>query len=211
MSTIVVRGQHVLLIRETDGQRTFYSEPVGHVEIGETPRRAAAREVREETGYQVRIGRVLGVYQTVHSRRGYADSLRIVFCGRLTASAAANPKDDRTHPVWVKRNDLARYIPKITRPASRRALRDYLGAARRHRAIVIATLRRPSRKEDRMTTQAKQSVVLTCSHGGQCPVVEWDDSEVVVSDDFGGSVRLSHAQFVKLQAVTTTVPPTKTK
>jgi hypothetical protein len=44
-------------------------------------------------------------------------------------------------------------------------------------------------------------IVLACSHGGQCPVVEIGSSEVEVSDDFGGRVRLTRKQFEMLQGI----------
>jgi len=54
---IVVRGDEVLMIRDRYGRWTF---PKGHIEAGETPREAAVREVREETGVQARPGEQLG-------------------------------------------------------------------------------------------------------------------------------------------------------
>lgn len=54
---VVVRDGEVLLIRDRYGRWTF---PKGHLEAGETDRQAAAREVREETGLNCRVGPRLG-------------------------------------------------------------------------------------------------------------------------------------------------------
>ncbi len=51
----------VLLIKENYGRRR-YGPPGGRVEAGESPWAAVVREVREETGLQVRVRRVLGLY-----------------------------------------------------------------------------------------------------------------------------------------------------
>src|SRR3990167_8531520 len=43
------KGMEVLLISDSKGRWTI---PKGHIEEGESPRRAAEREIREETGLQ---------------------------------------------------------------------------------------------------------------------------------------------------------------
>ncbi|MGH2758428.1 MAG: NUDIX hydrolase [Actinomycetota bacterium] len=61
VSGLVVRDGTVLLIRR--GQQPFldhWSLPGGGVEPGETLREAVRREVREETGLEVDVGRVAG-------------------------------------------------------------------------------------------------------------------------------------------------------
>jgi mutator protein MutT len=50
----------VLVQRRTDNGR--WCLPGGAIETGETAAEAVAREVREETGYQVRVMRIVGVY-----------------------------------------------------------------------------------------------------------------------------------------------------
>ena len=51
----------ILLIKENYGQRR-YGPPGGRIEAGESPRQAVLREVREETGLQVRLSRLIGMY-----------------------------------------------------------------------------------------------------------------------------------------------------
>ena len=50
----------VLLQKRSDSAKWGF--PGGAVEIGETPQMAAVREIKEETGLDVKVGRIIGVY-----------------------------------------------------------------------------------------------------------------------------------------------------
>jgi len=56
----VFRGDEVLLVRERSDDR--WALPGGWIDVGEPPSVAAAREVREEAGYDVTPTRVLAVW-----------------------------------------------------------------------------------------------------------------------------------------------------
>jgi ADP-ribose pyrophosphatase YjhB (NUDIX family) len=60
VSAVVVRDGRLLLQQRADGGQ--WGLPGGSVEIGETVTAALEREVREETGYEVAVGRLVGVY-----------------------------------------------------------------------------------------------------------------------------------------------------
>ena len=63
--------QAVLLTRREDNGR--WCLPGGHMEAGESAEEACAREVWEETGLQVEIVRLIGIYSTPHRILQYAD------------------------------------------------------------------------------------------------------------------------------------------
>jgi ADP-ribose pyrophosphatase YjhB (NUDIX family) len=67
--------QKILLIRRTDNSR--WSVPGGYMEPGESVAEACAREVWEETGPHVRVGRLISVYSTPHILLEYSDGNRI--------------------------------------------------------------------------------------------------------------------------------------
>ena len=66
-------GEEILLMQRSDNGH--WGLPGGHVEPGESVADAALREVREETGWRIELGRLVGVYsdparQTVEYRGG---------------------------------------------------------------------------------------------------------------------------------------------
>ncbi len=66
--------QNVLLTRRADNGR--WCLPGGAMDAGESAVECCAREVLEETGLIVRVGRLVGVYSTPHSIIEYADGNR---------------------------------------------------------------------------------------------------------------------------------------
>jgi ADP-ribose pyrophosphatase YjhB (NUDIX family) len=64
----------ILLTRRADNHR--WCLPGGAVESGESVTEACEREMWEETGLRVQVGRLLGVYSTPHRLLEYADGNR---------------------------------------------------------------------------------------------------------------------------------------
>ena len=60
VSAVIFSGDRLLLQRRADGGQ--WGLPGGSVEIGETVVAALTREVKEETGLDIAVGRLIGVY-----------------------------------------------------------------------------------------------------------------------------------------------------
>ena len=73
---VVIEGGRILLTKREDAE--IWCLPGGSVEAGESLARAAVREVREETGLEIVLTHLVGVY----SRPGY-DNHQIAFAARV--------------------------------------------------------------------------------------------------------------------------------
>jgi len=73
----VTRDDAILLVKQDYGQR-YWSLPGGMVESGESVDQAAIREVKEETGLDIRVKRVVGLYS-----KPSEDALAITFEGEV--------------------------------------------------------------------------------------------------------------------------------
>jgi 8-oxo-dGTP pyrophosphatase MutT (NUDIX family) len=121
---VIVRASRVLLVRARG--RSHWQLPGGGLDSGETPRQAARREVREETGLAAAIHRLTGIYERSDG------SLAIVFVGRVAAGAVlAGPRHEIREQRWVRLDRAPGLLPR----KARRRLADALAT---RRAAVVA-------------------------------------------------------------------------
>jgi 8-oxo-dGTP pyrophosphatase MutT (NUDIX family) len=95
--------------------------PGGHCEPNEDPAATAAREAEEETGYAVRIERVVGVYTWA----GLRSSGDVVYLGRITGGT---PR--RSIEALASRLRSEEELPRTAFPWVRQRVRDALAAER---------------------------------------------------------------------------------
>jgi 8-oxo-dGTP pyrophosphatase MutT (NUDIX family) len=101
-----------------------WSLPAGAIEPGEAPAQAVAREVYEETGLQVQVGRVLGVVGGAGCRTTYSNGDRVEYvvtifeCNRLAGDMISS-NDETAELAWF----LPDQIPTLAFPYPAEALR----------------------------------------------------------------------------------------
>ncbi|MEM5797448.1 MAG: NUDIX hydrolase [Candidatus Aenigmatarchaeota archaeon] len=101
---IIEKGNKIVLVkREIEPFKGKLELPGGHVEYGETVETAAIREAKEETGLQVRLKEILGVYSDVN-RDPRFHTITTTFIaepisGKLKASHEGKPK-------WFSLNEI---------------------------------------------------------------------------------------------------------
>ena len=106
VNVAVLSGATVLLTLREDFE--VWCLPGGHVEEGESLAGAAVREVREETGLEVELERLVGVYSRPHWHGGPAHVA--VFTGHRTRGSLALPPDEVLAAQWVRIDELPPHL-----------------------------------------------------------------------------------------------------
>jgi len=55
----IIRDGSILMVQHRDADREYWTLPGGGVETGESPLEAVVREVKEETGLEAKVSRLL--------------------------------------------------------------------------------------------------------------------------------------------------------
>jgi 8-oxo-dGTP pyrophosphatase MutT (NUDIX family) len=99
----------VLLVRQWRHtvEKLLWSIPAGGVEPGEAPADAAARELREETGYDA--GRVTPLVRYHPSVGVYAQTYHVFLGEDLSGAGRADPREI-VDQRWVERDEVERMI-----------------------------------------------------------------------------------------------------
>jgi 8-oxo-dGTP diphosphatase len=109
----------VLVVKENYG-RFRWSLPGGEAEDGESPEQACVREAREETGVEIRIEHLVGIYElpdvTVHAFR----------CTIVRGEPTLQPTDELSSVEWF----LPEAIPEPRSNVLHHALDDALAGRR---------------------------------------------------------------------------------
>ena len=132
---VILRQDRVLLVQPWLKRR--WQLPGGAIEAGETPWKAALREVKEETGMEARIAALTGVYSRSNG------SLAFVFAARVARDEhPSGPRHEIRKQRWFPSAEAFRRLSS----AAGERLRDALGlpALFRRRSAISPRMRRVS-------------------------------------------------------------------
>lgn len=137
VATVVERDGKFLLVEETVGQQSVLNQPAGHWEAGETLIAAARRETLEETGWEVEITSLLGVYEFEPPELGYG-FLRFAFNATAVRHHAQRKLDDGIlRALWLPPDELRAQINRHRSPMVQRCVDDCL--AGKHQPLSLIT------------------------------------------------------------------------
>lgn len=120
VSAVIWRDDRLLLQQRADGGQ--WGLPGGSVEIGETVTAAVVREVREETGYEIAVGRLIGVYSDPHLQIvRYPDGrvwhyVNLCFAGALRGGEPRPAPGETLALGWFAPDGLPENLVPLHRP-----------------------------------------------------------------------------------------------
>lgn len=130
---VVVRDGRALLIRRgSEPLKGQWSIPGGMLELGETIAQGVVRELREETGLEVRILELIEVFERISppgAEAGPGPQYHFVILDYLCAAEDGQPRPggDVTDVAWASEDEFPRF--GLT-PTATRVLRRALDMAR---------------------------------------------------------------------------------
>jgi 8-oxo-dGTP diphosphatase len=114
-AAIVDERDRILLALWNEGPEPQWTMPGGGVELHESVEEAVVRELREETGYAVRLGGILGVDSWVMAAHERPDgsarpykSVRVVFEAEVVGGELTHEIDGTTDEArWIPLDEVA--------------------------------------------------------------------------------------------------------
>ena len=113
VSAFIVEGDKILLIRRGAAPAMGkWAAPGGAIEVGETTEEALQREVLEETGLEIKVGKLAGVSDIIVRDEDTAEIRYHYVLVTFFATAIGgqlNPSSDATDARWVALSEVRNY------------------------------------------------------------------------------------------------------
>lgn len=130
VATIVEDQGRFLLVEELADGRAVFNQPAGHLEADESLVQAALRETLEETGWEVELTAVTGIYLYTAPSNGVTYQ-RVCFAARPLRHHPDQPLDKGIiGPRWLTRDELLTEKNRWRSHLVLRCIDDYLDGER---------------------------------------------------------------------------------
>lgn len=130
VACVVERDGRFLMVEESIGGDTLFNQPAGHWEPGERFTEGACRETLEETGWEVEVQELIGVYEHQPEHLPYP-FVRLAFVARALRHHPEQPLDTGIlRALWMSREDLLASQDRHRSPMVMRCVDDYLAGQR---------------------------------------------------------------------------------
>ncbi len=140
VAAVIEQSGRFLLVEEHTPEGLRLNNPAGHLDPGESPVAACARETLEETAYQFTPQALVGVYLARFQRALSGQQppavddityLRFAFCGSLGAWDAQRPLDTGiVRNLWLSAEEIRENASRLRSPLVLQCMEDYLAGQR---------------------------------------------------------------------------------
>lgn len=127
VALLIVRDGEILLVRHEKRGKSYWLLPGGGVEYGETLQQAACREAREETGFEVRVGDLALIWETL-APDGSRHGLNMCFQATIEGGCLQTEQDERLREAVFL--PLQRMATLAMHPPLDEPIRALVGGAR---------------------------------------------------------------------------------
>ena len=86
-------GRYLLIKAKTGRPKGMWNNPGGHKDEGETIEEAVQREVKEETGFEVSVGELVGIYVLGETRKS-------LYVTEIIGGELEIPQDEISEAKW---------------------------------------------------------------------------------------------------------------
>jgi 8-oxo-dGTP pyrophosphatase MutT (NUDIX family) len=147
VAAVIEHQGKFLLVEEHTPEGLRLNNPAGHMDPGESPQEACARETLEETAYAFTPSALVGVYLSRLERPPSAARpkgedityLRFAFCGTLGAMQAGRRLDyGIVRTLWLSADEIRASHALHRSPLVVQCMEDYL-AGRRYPLALVTT------------------------------------------------------------------------
>jgi 8-oxo-dGTP pyrophosphatase MutT (NUDIX family) len=130
VATLVEKDGRFLMVEETAGGRAVLNQPAGHLEADESLMQAAIRETLEETGWDVELTALTGIYLYTAPSNGVTYQ-RVCFAAKALQQRDNYKLDDGIiGPQWLTRDELMAQPERWRSELVLRCIDDYLAGER---------------------------------------------------------------------------------
>lgn len=134
VAALIEQDGRFLLVEEETSEGLRLNNPAGHLDPGESPAEACAREALEETAHAFRPTALVGVYLARSPRADTGEDityLRFAFCGELGPRQAGRALDEGiVRTVWMTADEVRQSVHRHRSPLLLRCVEDYLAGQR---------------------------------------------------------------------------------
>jgi len=119
-SVILTKDDKILLLqRSKEPLKDYWVLPGGYIDYEEDPESAVIRETKEETGQEVTVDRLVGVYQIDNDPSG--NNIDIIYCGKIAGDKVLLNDESSQYKFFIP-DDL----PEKIAYKHREAITDWL-------------------------------------------------------------------------------------
>jgi 8-oxo-dGTP pyrophosphatase MutT (NUDIX family) len=130
VATIIENQGRFLLVEEMAAGRAVFNQPAGHLEADESLIQAAIRETLEETGWDIEITALTGIYLYTAPSNGVTYQ-RVCFAGNALQHHPDRALDEGIiGPHWLTRAELAKQPERWRSELVLQCIDDYLAGER---------------------------------------------------------------------------------